>query len=347
MSTEHQQYSIDNQHAMIRAYAAAHGMSIVKTYADRGKSGLALAGRSSLLRLLDDIDKGEVSFEKLLVYDVSRWGRFQNPDEAAAHEQLCRSRGIEIIYCAEQFSNDGSISSSILKSVKRIMAAEYSRELSDKVFHGQKRLIRSGFRQGGYAGFGLRRLLVDQHGNHKCILKVGEHKSILTDRIILIPGPQYEIALVQKIYDLYIKEEQTEQQIADYLNSYAILSDLKRPWQRWSIRQILSNEKYIGNNVWGKKSNKLRKGYRRKSADQWVRANGVFEAIVDPDIFAAAQKIMIERFASKSDDEYLEVLSELLKKHGYLSKTLIDEDPDCPTALMCIVFLRYETHMLV
>ena len=41
------------------------------------------------------------------------------------------------------------------------MAGEYSRELSAKVFHRRVRLIKLGFRQGGTAGFGLRRILSD------------------------------------------------------------------------------------------------------------------------------------------------------------------------------------------
>ena len=59
-------------------------------------------------------------------------------------------------------ASDGSLSSTIIKSMKRAMAGEYSRELSVKVFSGQCRLITLGFRQGGPAGYGLRRQLVDQ-----------------------------------------------------------------------------------------------------------------------------------------------------------------------------------------
>jgi hypothetical protein len=44
------------------------------------------------------------------------------------------------------------------------MAGEYSRELSAKVFAGQCRLIELGFRQGGPAGFGLRRVLLVECG---------------------------------------------------------------------------------------------------------------------------------------------------------------------------------------
>ncbi|MGC5204439.1 recombinase family protein, partial [Klebsiella pneumoniae] len=74
------------------------------------------------------------------------------------------------VYCAEQFENDGSTVSTIVKGVKRAMAGEYSRELSAKVFAGQCRLIELGFRQGGPAGYGLRRILIDQNGNIKAEL---------------------------------------------------------------------------------------------------------------------------------------------------------------------------------
>jgi DNA invertase Pin-like site-specific DNA recombinase len=83
MSTEHQKYSTDNQSAVIQRYAEKRGYEIVRTYADEGKSGLRLVGRDALQSLLDDIEHGRADYAAILVYDVSRWGRFQDPDEAA------------------------------------------------------------------------------------------------------------------------------------------------------------------------------------------------------------------------------------------------------------------------
>ena len=72
------------------------------------------------------------------------------------------------------------------------MAGEYSRELSVKVFAGQCRLVELGYRQGGAAGYGLRRVLIDEHGNPKGDLSRGEQKSLQTDRVVLVPGPEQE-----------------------------------------------------------------------------------------------------------------------------------------------------------
>jgi len=125
MSTEHQQYSTENQAKVIQEYAAKHGMEIVREYADSGKSGLSLAGRGSLQTLLQDVETGATDFEAILVYDVSRWGRFQDTDESAYYEYLCKRAHIHLHYCAEQFENDGSLPSTVMKSMKRAMAGEY------------------------------------------------------------------------------------------------------------------------------------------------------------------------------------------------------------------------------
>ncbi|HWL75560.1 MAG TPA: recombinase family protein, partial [Burkholderiaceae bacterium] len=148
MSTEHQKYSIDNQAAAIAQYASAIGLTIVKTYEDAARSGLRFEGRKGLQRLIADVKSGQAGFDAILVYDVSRWGRFQDVDESAYYEFICKSAGMKIHYCAEQFENDGSLTSSVLKSIKRAMAGEYSRELSVKVFASQCRISSLGFKVG-------------------------------------------------------------------------------------------------------------------------------------------------------------------------------------------------------
>ena len=190
MSTEHQQYSTENQSISIVQYAQMHNMEIVRTYADHGKSGLSLARRPGLQQLLRDALASDVDFRAVLVYDVSRWGRFQNPDQGASYEYALITADIPIHYCAEQFANDGSLSSALLKTLKRGMAGEYSRELSVKVWAGQSRLVQLGFRLGGIPGYGLRRHLIDQNMVFKQVLKPGDRKSLQTDRVILVPALQ-------------------------------------------------------------------------------------------------------------------------------------------------------------
>jgi Site-specific recombinases, DNA invertase Pin homologs len=332
MSTEHQKYSTENQADAIREYAARRNIIIVRTYADEGKSGLKLDGRDALKRLIADVESGAADFETILVYDVSRWGRFQDADESAYHEYICKKRGISVQYCAEQFENDGSPVSTIVKSIKRTMAGEYSRELSAKVFAGQCRLIELGFRQGGPAGYGLRRQLIDQSGSAKAGLARGEHKSIQTDRVVLVPGPPEEIETVRWIFRSFVEEGKPEREIASILNDRGILSDLGRSWSRGTIHQILINEKYVGNNVWNRRSFKLKKVRVINQPNMWIRSDGAFEPIVERALFDAANAIIRERSLRLSDDEMLECLRKLYETRGYLSGIIIDDAEHMPSS---------------
>jgi len=330
MSTEHQQYSVLNQIEAIARYAGRRGFEVVRTYADEGKSGLSLIGRPALRQLLADVVSGCSGYEALLVYDVSRLGRFQDPDEAAACELQCRRAGIAVHYCAEQFENDGSVGASIIKTVKRVMAGEYSRELSAKVFAGQANLVRLGFRQGGTPAYGLRRILVDTHGRIKGVLSVGEAKNIATDRVILGHGPAREVAIVREIFRLFVEDRRNEQEIADLLNARALPEVPERRWNRSRIYRALTNENYIGNNVWARHALKL--GQRRvmNPRSDWVRADGTHAPIVSRATFDRAQAIIAERSQLLDDEDMLDVLRAIRSEHGTVSYFLIRSRADAP-----------------
>ncbi|MDO4705206.1 MAG: recombinase family protein [Comamonadaceae bacterium] len=332
MSTEHQKYSTENQSEKIREYADRRNIEIVCTYADEGKSGLRIDGRQALQQLISDVQCGNADFQIILVYDVSRWGRFQDADESAYYEYICRRAGIEVAYCAEQFENDGSSVSTIVKGVKRAMAGEYSRELSAKVFAGQCRLIELGFRQGGPAGFGLRRVLVDQSGAIKGQLSRGERKSLQTDRVILQPGPDEEVAIVNQMYRWFVEDGLFESEIAARLNAQGIQTDLGREWTRATVREVLSNEKYVGNNVYNRRSFKLKKLRVLNQPGMWIRKEGAFAGIVPADLFFTAQGILRARAHRFSDEELIDKLRRLFQQRGYLSGLIIDEAEGLPSA---------------
>jgi DNA invertase Pin-like site-specific DNA recombinase len=332
MSTEHQQYSTSNQMDVVREYAKRRGFEIVKIYSDEGKSGLNIQGRDSLAQMIKDVQSGGINFSAILVYDVSRWGRFQDADESAYYEYICRRAGVSVHYCAEQFENDGSPMSSVMKTMKRTMAGEYSRELSTKVFLGACRLIQEGFKQGGTAGFGLRRVLIDQNRQHKGVLKMGEQKSIQTDRVVLTPGPEEEVKIVRWIYQAFVNEGKSELDIAKALNGQGVVTDFGRAWNRGTIHQVLTNEKYIGNNVYHRTSFKLKLKHTVNPQEKWIRGDGKFEGIIESSLFHTAQGIILARSRKLSDDEMLEKLRGVLKQHGRINGILIDEAQDLPSS---------------
>jgi len=186
-------------------------------------------------------------------------------------------------------------------------------------------LIELGFRQGGPAGFGLRRMLRDVSGEAKGLLDRGQQKSIQTDRVVLVPGPAEEVETVRWIYDQFSEHERRESDIAAALNENGIVTDLRHPWTRAGVHQVLTNEKYIGNNVYNRRSFKLKKKRVLNPPAMWIRHNGAFEGIIAPDLFLRTQQIIQERTHRYTDEELLVHLRQLLEREGALSGLIIDQ----------------------
>jgi len=333
MSTENQRYSISNQVKTIARYAREHGMSIVRSYEDLGKSGLDIRERDGLRQLLRDVEDPHVPYAAVLVHDISRWGRFQDPDEAASYELACRRHGVRVLYCAEPFANDGSMSANILVAMKRSMAAEYSRELSDKVFAGHCESVINGFHQGGAAGFALSRQLVDSNRNPVAILLAGQRKYLQADRIILVPTSDHHRQMVNLMYSMLIDEDLPVTHIASRMNALGVYWKAGRPWTWHTVRQVLTNEKYMGTNIYNRKSTRLHTPVKFNPPEEWIRRKNAFEPIVTPERFAQAQEVFKARSSRLGKEPMLARLKDLLARHGKLSARLVESEPDSPGRL--------------
>jgi DNA invertase Pin-like site-specific DNA recombinase len=330
MSTESQDYSTDHQRAKIREYAAAQAIPIIREYVDDGKSGLDIKGRAGLTALIRDVQSAKPDFSHIIVFDISRWGRFQDIDEAAYHEHTCRRAGIEVVYCGERFANDGGLYASLLKSMKRVMAAEYSRDLSEKVFAAHCRFIEMGFKQGGHAGFGLRRLAIKACGTPRVILEHGESKFSATDRVILVLGPDDEVATVRRIYSLYMEHGFSERAIVRLLNTEKVPNEWGRPWTYDMVNTILTNVKYYGALAYNRRTGKLSKPRTRSEPDKWVVNPAAFDGIVSRELFEAVQAERARRMRRYDNSELITLLQGCHQRHGKISAKIIAEDPALP-----------------
>lgn len=323
MSTEHQNYSPEHQIKAINAYAAAHELEIVRHYQDLGRSGLHINNRPALQSLIDDVQHGRTNFNVVLAYDVSRWGRFQDVDESAYYEFICRRAQIQVLYCAEQFENDGSALSSLIKSLKRTMAAEYSRELSAKVFAAQCNFIDRGFKAGGRAGYGLRRMLCGRDGQAKGTLVFGDRKALADDRVVFVLGPPAEVEIVRKIFDWYLNEKLGDTAIARRLNAMKVATATGGEWVAADVLNILTNEKYIGNLTYNRRSSKLHTSTKNNALALWKRKVGAFPGIVSAEVLAEAIHERTRRHRRWSADDLLGILRHIYQTHGRVSQRLI------------------------
>lgn len=250
MSTEKQPMSIETQREAIRLYADASGYSVVETYVDEACSGVRLAGRKGMQRLLKDVLSPECGFKAILVLDVSRWGRFQDVDESAYYEYHCRKNGVEVVYVSESFRASTSPLDSIIKQLKRTMAAEYSRELAHKSRAGQMTIVNLGFATGNLPCLGYRRVAVSQDGSTR-MLAFDERKPRLTDRIKWVLGPDDEVATVQWIFDEYAGGRRTLQDLWSLVTLLGVRSHRGVRLTIDMLRRLLSNQIVTGRFTWG------------------------------------------------------------------------------------------------
>jgi Recombinase len=256
-----------------------------------------------------------------VVYDVSRWGRFQDPDESAHYEFLCKSAGVSVHYCYELFENDGTVANALLKQLKRTMAGEYSRELGVKVFAAQQRLVRMGHRMGGAAGFGYRRCVVLEDGSRK-LLQPGQHKILSTGWITLVRGPESEVECVREMFRL-AADGLHPAMIARRMNKKGVRNPHGNAWTHHTVTDILTNPKYWGVNVWGRTTQRLQTRTRPTPSTEWIRADDAFEPLIGRALFDRVQKRLARRTEHQSNDDLLNDLRRLWRKKGGLSQKLV------------------------
>ncbi|MBU1375441.1 MAG: recombinase family protein [Alphaproteobacteria bacterium] len=327
MSTEHQRYSIEAQEAANAAYATAHGLNLVRTYMDCGVSGLRLDGRHGLKSLLADIMAGDPGYTVVLVYDVSRWGRFQDPDEAGHYEFLCRQAGVRIDYTTEPFDNDESLTGTLVKHLKRAMAAEYSRELSHKVAHAKRGLARKGFWVNGACSYGYRRRMIHPDGRLGQVLQKGQRKGLKECRIVLVEGPAEEVSVVRRIFREYLVHGLSVKAIARGLNAEDIANPQGARWTKSHVMRLLENEIYSGVIVVGRYATHLRVT-RRQPPEAEVRLEGACPALISRAMFELTQANLRTRPQQPPEHVLLDQLRRLWKLRGKLSQHIVNDDPD-------------------
>ena len=329
MSTEQQRYSFENQTDAIAQYAKAHGYEIKRAYQDGARSGLHLKGRIGLQTLLADVLKQDRDFEAVLVLDVSRWGRFQDLDQGAHYEFVCRAAGVSVIYCAEPFENDGSTKTALIKQLKRLMAAEHSRELSARVRAAQLQQARLGFRQGAPLIYGVQRVLVGAAGQEIGVLDRGRCKAQKDNYIVLRRGPANEIDVLRRIFRRFVIDDESPGAIAAELNRGAVPFIGQRRWGHDAILRLLQHELMIGVYVYNRYSRPMKGERVHNPPEQWVRVQ-VFDPIIEPGLFEKAQLKARRPYHQQSREKMLDGLRKLLRQHGRLSAAIISASREVP-----------------
>ncbi len=216
---DRQENSIAIQREQVREWAEKNGVEIVREFSDAGKSGLTAVGRPAFTEMMDEWVKQKYDFDYVLCLDVSRWGRFQDIDLSAQYSAECKQNGKQVIYTTIGKPREDDPLYPVYVQFERFRAAQYSKELSDKVWRGCVKVAEQGYWAGGPPPYGMQRLLLDEKREPLHTLEPGQRKGIQNQRVTLVGGDSPEAAVVRRIFHEFVELGHSEYRIAERLNA--------------------------------------------------------------------------------------------------------------------------------
>jgi DNA invertase Pin-like site-specific DNA recombinase len=327
---DRQENSVAIQQEQVQQWARENGVEIIREFADRGKSGLTAEGRDAFNDMMGNWVKLRDDFQFVLCLDVSRWGRFQDIDLSATYSAECKRHSKQVIYTTLGMPKANDQLYQVYVQFERFRAAQYSKELSIKVFPGCIKIAQQGYWVGGKPPYALRRLLLDETRRPVQTLAPGQRKSIQNQRVALARGDEPEVTTVQRIFREFTETLRSMEDIAETLNRDGIRSPGGSTWDRSKIRRILLNELYVGTLVYNKTTQKLKTRRRRNPKNEWIRTAGAFDPVVERPIFDEAQRIMTQAALRYTPEFMLEQLRRVLEAHDYFRPALLTADAVAP-----------------
>lgn len=325
---DRQENSIPIQRDQVREWALKNGVEIIHEFADAGKSGLNAEGRPAFTEMMDEWVRKRADFDYVLCLDVSRWGRFQDIDLSAQFSAECRKHNKQIIYTSIGKPREDDPLYPVYVQFERFRAAQYSRELSDKVWRGCAKIAEQGYWAGGPPPYGTRRLLLDEKREPLTTLAPGQRKGIQNQRVTLVQGDPVEVGVIRRLFHEFIELGYSEYRIAEGLNNDGILSPAGKKWGAGAVLARLRNETYIGTLIYNRTSQKLKTPRRQNPPEKWVRSPEAFEGLVSVEDFLRAQELLAVRRQKYEPGFMLQQLYELYQRHGVFRSSLVNGHDD-------------------
>ncbi|CAH1215687.1 hypothetical protein PAECIP111893_04005 [Paenibacillus plantiphilus] len=262
--------SIPAQREALQRYADERGWSIVGEYVDEAKSAKTDA-RPDFQRMIADAQKTDTHFDAIVVHKFDRFSR--NRADHAVYKALLKKHGVTVVSASEPVDAD-TPHGFLLESMLEVISEFYNVNLRHETFKGMRENASQGFHCGGRVPFGYRRI---QTG-----LKVAYGL-----------GTNDEVKLVRQMFQMAAGGHGGKR-IARQLNQQSIIEGKR--WAPSTVLAILSNPVYLGKRVWNKKSDANGK---RNDASEWIIAENVHPAIVDQQLWDAAQASLTARKINK------------------------------------------------
>ena len=277
---ETQKSSIAHQINFFKNYVGERYWGLYKVYKDI-ESGMSIEKRPGLQAMIKDSKKG--LFDIILTKSISRFAR--NTLEGLTLIRGFKKENIRFITIEDAF--DSEEYDEFMFTLLLSMAQKESEKISERIRFGKYERAKKGFYNGSNPPYGYR--------------KTKENR--------LIPAQNITTEVVRLIFKMYIdghgfyriakelneKQYPTPSSIANRRNSSSI-------WHQSTIKNILTNECYIGNMIQNKsKTKNVLEGTREKnSPDEHIEVLNTHEAIVELEVYREVQRILNKKSNKKS-----------------------------------------------
>lgn len=310
MSTAQQDTSIEQQRTEVEKYAAEHGFKIIREYIDEGVSGDDTEKRFQFQQMMKDAKQGD--FDTVLCWDQDRFGRFDSL-EAGKWITPMLEDGVGLTTVGQGTIDFEDFAGRIVYAVNQEGKHNFLKDLSRNVCRKFKQMAEQGYLPSGCAAYGYDRAYIDEAGNEIMRVKRDEPSPIKSSRRImvrLVPGDPDEVRIVKRIFREYAKKGVGANMIRDELNAEGVPTPRgAKHWTAGTIMQILSNQRYCGDMVYGTRRSgkhfyigkqapvkvdgrerRTRQTSKTKAAEDRIVVRDTHEALVDRSTFEMVQR---------------------------------------------------------
>lgn len=264
-------------------------------FEDPGASGATAEGRPGFMAMLAYCQANPRPLTQpgmVFVLNDSRFGRFDDPEEATHWRFVLKRLGWQVRFCEGDDVQD-VFARGVIRFIGSAQASEYRANLRRTA----KRASRATAEQGRWqveAPFGYRRFATRTDGAQR-VLDIGQRKA--HDEVVrLTLGPETEQHVVRWMFETYAAGG-----IA--LGAMGRALDERFPYRRWpkqSVRAMLQNPTYVGDVVWGRRPHGETSGQRKeRDADKWTIVRDAHPAIISRELFDLVQQRLATNLKEK------------------------------------------------
>lgn len=273
--------TVETQIAYIRNFIDGQGdMVAVGVYADVSVTGTTF-DRPEFDRMMQDIRAGKIN--TVITRDLSRLGR--NYVEAGNYiERVFPFLDVRYIAITDGFDSARQ-GADLSVPLKNIVNEYYSKDISKKVKTGKVTIWKQGGFSEGTPPYGYMRA---DDGSRRLVIDTDVSENVVRIYRMFLDGMGYaQIARELQKEGILSPPKYRFTKKGDTVNA-----GKSREWHPSHVKEILTGEYYIGNAVHGKQTKSLATGRKNvhTAPDQWVRAEGVHEPLIDREVFEKVQQ---------------------------------------------------------